>query len=213
MPRLTRAESQAHTRDRLIATATELFLRDGYSGTSLGKVAQAAGYSKGAVYSNFRSKDELCLAVLDRIRAERDATMAESLSTAEGPEDLLRAFSAWWERVTSDETWMMLEIEYLTHARRDPKLRHQMAVRNAEVRRSITQLLTSCLDRCGLGLPVPPEVVGIALYGMSIGLGLLRSVDGDLDLGALPAVLQTLVTAGGPDATPPPEDGPETPAP
>ncbi len=46
-------------------------LHDGYHPTSLEKVADAAGYSKGAVYSNFRNKDELCTAVLDEVRAER----------------------------------------------------------------------------------------------------------------------------------------------
>ena len=54
--RLTRPESQARTRAELIATARDLFLSDGYAGTSLERVAEAAGYSKGAVYSNFASK-------------------------------------------------------------------------------------------------------------------------------------------------------------
>lgn len=76
MARLTRAESQARTREQLIETAKQLFLRDGYSVTSLERVADEAGYSKGAVYSNFRNKDELCLAVLDRIHDEQVALVA-----------------------------------------------------------------------------------------------------------------------------------------
>ncbi len=71
MARMTRAESQAQTRSQLVATARQMFFTDGYHPTSLEKVADAAGYSKGAVYSNFRNKDELCTAVIDEIRAER----------------------------------------------------------------------------------------------------------------------------------------------
>src|SRR6266545_6507235 len=97
MPRLTRAESQARTRDQLIATATELFLRDGYAATSLEKVADEAGYSKGAVYSNFRNKDELCLAVVDAIRADQAHRMAVALDGAETLEDMLTAFQRWAE--------------------------------------------------------------------------------------------------------------------
>ncbi|GLY65967.1 TetR/AcrR family transcriptional regulator [Amycolatopsis taiwanensis] len=200
MPRLTRAESQAHTRGRLIATATELFLRDGYSGTSLDKVAEAAGYSKGAVYSNFRNKDELCLAVLERIRSSKDAAMIESLAAADGPEALLDAFTSWWESTAEDEPWVVLETEYLAHARRDPELRREVAARNARIRRAMTTLLTEHLERCDIKLPLPAETVATALSGMSVGLGLLRSVDDQLDLGALPALVEVLVTAGRADA-------------
>lgn len=193
MARLTRAESQAYTRDRLIATATGLFLQDGYSGTSLDKVAEAAGYSKGAVYSNFRNKDELCLAVLNRIRARKDAEMIESLDTADGPDALLGAFASWWEGTAEDEPWMVLETEYLAHARRDPELRREVAARNARIQHAMATLLTEYLRRCGIELPLSAETVATALFGMSVGLGLLHSVDDQFDLGALPALVEALV--------------------
>ena len=96
MPRLSRAASQARTRAQLIETARELFLRDGYFATSLDKVADAAGYSKGAVYSNFASKDELCLAVLDALLAERAAQIAAAgRPGASGSAGKLAAFEKW----------------------------------------------------------------------------------------------------------------------
>ena len=80
MARLTRAEKQAQTRSQLVATARQMFFDDGYHPTSLEKVADAAGFSKGAVYSNFRNKDELCTAVLDEIRAERLGEVLEIIA-------------------------------------------------------------------------------------------------------------------------------------
>jgi AcrR family transcriptional regulator len=200
MPRLTRAESQAHTRDRLIATATALFLRDGYAQTSLDKVAKAAGHSKGAVYSNFRNKDELCLAALNRIRGQQNSAMISSLDAAGEPDKVLRAFASWWASTAEDESWMVLETEYLAHARRDPELRRELAARNAEVHRTITALLAHHLQRCGVELPLPTETMATALMGMSIGLTLLHSVDDQVDLGALPAMVRAVITAGRVDA-------------
>jgi len=64
--RLTREESQARTRADLLRAANRLFLRDGYAATSLAAIADEAGLTKGAVYSNFASKDDLFLAVLQQ---------------------------------------------------------------------------------------------------------------------------------------------------
>jgi AcrR family transcriptional regulator len=134
--RLTRAESQARTRTQLLRTARELFLRDGYLATSLDKVADAAGFSKGAVYSNFRNKDELCLAVLDELRAERVAEVAGLLG-APTTEERLRRFEEWAERVIGDPQWTTLEFEFAVQARRDPGLRQEMADRLTAVSRVV----------------------------------------------------------------------------
>jgi len=115
MARMTRAESQAQTRSQLVATAKQMFFTDGYHPTSLEKVADAAGYSKGAVYSNFRNKDELCVAVLDEMRADR---FTEVLDVVAKP-DRFEALHDWAESVIGDPGWTPLEAEFAVHARRD----------------------------------------------------------------------------------------------
>src|SRR6202048_4123611 len=98
MARKTRVETQAQTRAQLVKTARQLFFDDGYRPTSREKVADAAGYSKGAVYSNFRNKDELCTAVLDEVRAER---LGEVLDIVAKPDTPARidAIRDWAQRV------------------------------------------------------------------------------------------------------------------
>src|SRR5699024_2058850 len=91
MSRLTRAESPAHTREQLVTTARELFLAHGYTATSLERVAETAGFSKGAVYSNFRNKDGLCLAVLDAIHEEQAEGVNAALSATSTLDELLVA--------------------------------------------------------------------------------------------------------------------------
>src|SRR3954469_13948468 len=87
--RLSRAERRARTRDDLVAAADELFSANGFHATSVDAVADAAGYTKGAVYSNFASKEDLFFAVYER-RVDRyvehvERRLAEASDAATGP--------------------------------------------------------------------------------------------------------------------------------
>src|SRR5262245_46444228 len=89
--RLTQAERRQRTRAGLVETARATFLERGFHGASLDEIAERAGYSKGAVYSNFASKDELFLAVLDAHFEQRARALADVLLDAETLEDSYRA--------------------------------------------------------------------------------------------------------------------------
>lgn len=170
MARMTRAESQAQTRSQLIATAKQMFFTDGYHPTSLEKVADAAGYSKGAVYSNFRNKDELCTAVIDEIHAER---MGEVLALVARP-DRFDALLEWAERVIGDPGWTSMEAEFALHARRDEQLRTEFAERL----RGVIEMLANGVDSADdLELAMPSREAATAMLALGIGLGLMRSID------------------------------------
>ncbi|MBP2320175.1 AcrR family transcriptional regulator [Kibdelosporangium banguiense] len=189
MPRLTRAESQARTRDLLIATARTLFLRDGYHGTSLEKVADAAGFSKGAVYSNFRNKDELCLAVLDAIHAdELNAALAE-VSRARTFDEGVAGFQRWAERMIGDEGWTTLEVEFAIQARRDPDLREELAARDQIIRGTIASVLATKLDA---NAAMDAEDMATALLSLGIGLGMQRVIDPSIPVNVLIKTLRAL---------------------
>jgi AcrR family transcriptional regulator len=170
MARMTRAESQAQTRSQLVATARRMFFEDGYHPTSLEKVADAAGYSKGAVYSNFRNKDELCAAVLDEIRAER---FAEVLQLVSGP-DRFEALRRWAERVIGDPGWTPLEAEFALHARPNEELRSELAGRLHSI---IDMLATGVESAEDLELRMPGHEAATVMLALGVGLGLMRSID------------------------------------
>ena len=170
MARMTRAESQAQTRSQLVATARRLFFTDGYHPTSLEKVADAAGYSKGAVYSNFRNKDELCAAVLDEIRAER---FAEVLALVSQP-DRFEALRGWAERVIGDPGWTPLEAEFALHARPNEQLRTELAGRLDNI---IDMLANAVESAKGLDLKMPSREAATVMLALGVGLGLMRSID------------------------------------
>jgi AcrR family transcriptional regulator len=91
--RLSRQDRKQRTRADLVAAAREVFLRRGFHGASLEEICEQAGYTKGAVYSNFAGKDELFLAVLDAHAAGRTRAYAEATAGAPTLEDGLRALS------------------------------------------------------------------------------------------------------------------------
>jgi AcrR family transcriptional regulator len=186
MPRLTRAESQAQTRSELVSTARRLFFEDGYHPTSLEKVADAAGFSKGAVYSNFRNKDELCTAVLDEVRSER---LAEILDVMARPDAASRieALREWAERVIGDPGWTSLEVEFAVHARRNEQLRTGMAARLE----SILQILTGAAESAvTTDPPMPGGETATVMLALGIGLGLLRSIDPSIPITGLVDILR-----------------------
>ena len=170
MARKTRVETQAETRAQLVKTARRLFFDDGYRPTSLEKVADAAGYSKGAVYSNFRNKDELCAAVLDEIRADRFAEVIGLLSQP----DRFEALRGWAERVIGDPGWTPLEAEFALHARSNEQLRSELAGRLG----NIVDMLAAGVETAeDLEVKMPSREAATVMLALGVGLGLMRSID------------------------------------
>src|SRR5690349_2324618 len=78
--RWTPARRRALTRDTLVSSAAAVFARRGYEGASLEEIADAAGFTRGAIYKNFGGKEDLLFAVAERDFAERLRTLSERLA-------------------------------------------------------------------------------------------------------------------------------------
>jgi AcrR family transcriptional regulator len=197
--RLTRTQSQARTRQLLVATARALFLRDGYAATSLEKVAEEAGFSKGAVYSNFDGKDALCLAVLDTIHAEVADAVLGSLRGAASIEAALASLDLWADARLGDPDWSALEAEFAARSRRDPALRASLEARNRRIREMVADALATACEEQGLELAMPVDAAAGALFSLGIGLGLQRALDPELPVHLLSDVVRVLAGLPTPD--------------
>lgn len=196
MPRLTRAESQAHTREQLVATARELFLTHGYAATSLERVADTAGFSKGAVYSNFRNKDELCLNVLDSIHNNQASSMDAALRATTTLDELLTALLNWAENNVGDQAWTALEVEFATNVRHNERIRKELASRDEAIRDALAKLLATHAERLDIDLPLPADDCSTALLSLGIGLGVQRAVDPNIPVRVLPEIIRLLIDRG-----------------
>ena len=192
-PRLSRAESPALTRQRLVEVARDLFLREGYAKTSLERVAEEAGFSKGAVYSNFGGKDDLCLAVLDSIQGEVADAVLHALGDAASFDEALAAFDLWADKRLGDPDWSALEAEFAARSRRDPVLRAALRERNARLHAMLAGALAGTADRHDLAFRLPVEEAAHALLSMAIGLGLQRAITPTLEVGTITDVARALV--------------------
>ncbi len=191
--RLSRAESQAQTRARLVGKAREMFLRDGYALTSLERVAEEAGFSKGAVYSNFAGKDDLCLAVLDSIQGEVAEAVLSALDGAATFDEAIKVFDLWAEARLGDPEWSALEAEFAARARRHAGVRRALLERDETLRAVIAGALERTCRTHGLTPLMPVDDVAAALLSLGVGLGLQRSVNPALPVQVLSDVARALV--------------------
>ena len=174
----TRRERQAMTRERLLDVAAEELVANGYMGTSLDRVAELAGFSKGAVYSNFANKEELVLEVLDRHFLHRlDILQERLLAAPENIEGRVEAFTGWWEEMVSHESWGVLILEFASATRDRPAIQDELAARERKIIGFTTMLVNTEIERFGLELPMSPREVASVLVSLGSGLSFSRMLD------------------------------------
>ena len=194
MARLTRAESQARTREHVLDTAYTLFLGEGFTATSMERVAEAAGYSKGAVYSNFATKNELCLAVLDRIAAEQVTQLAAAMGDAPRFEDRIAGFARWADETIGDSSWTSLEVEFATANRRDKQVCEQLAQRRRTVTDALAELIRAQADELGITPALPADTAALTLLSLGIGFGVQRAFDPTVPVQPIVDLLRTVMS-------------------
>ena len=139
MERLTRAERSAHTRRDLLDAAERRFFVQGYHGTTLDDIADEAGYTKGAVYSTFKSKAGLFLALFDEVMERRLEELRALLDPHEDDDARFRALAA--SPVDERNTqFLLLAIEFWTHAAREPAVLEAFSARYRRFRDSLAEL-------------------------------------------------------------------------
>jgi AcrR family transcriptional regulator len=140
--RPTRARQR--TRDALITAAMGVFARDGYAGASVDAIAAQAGYTVGALYSNFATKQELFLAVFERHCAGELAALRAVAETATSPQGLLAAVTARFATLGEQQRqWWQLSAELWLYGQRHPEAAARLAALQAETRQVIARALGS----------------------------------------------------------------------
>jgi AcrR family transcriptional regulator len=171
--RLPRAE----VRRRLLEAAATVFAARGYEAASLDDVAAEAGFSKGAVYSNFTSKRELFLTLMQerieqRVNAVREVTRAGTL-----PERASRAGSELEGLLIGQPDWHLLFIEFWTKAMRDPELRQALITRRRPMRELIATFIDQQITASGLEASVTSDQLAVIVLALSNGLAIEHLAD------------------------------------
>ena len=186
MPRkLTRAEQSALTRDRVLDAAARMIARVGYEKASLARIAAKAGYTKGAVYSQFSSKGDLLIALFDRRADAGHRLFLDALAGLDAVPSIPAIFAAlehWHHDVGRQRwrEWALLEMELSLMAARDPKFRRRLAARGTEFVERSARLLEQVVDAQGFELTAPAAEITAAIMAMSDGLSMWRLIVEDI---------------------------------
>jgi AcrR family transcriptional regulator len=160
-------------RGLLLAAARRVFLARGYHGSTLEAIAADAGFSKGVVYSQFESKADLFLTLLDERIAERAAENERAVREAGGGAAAAAALYALGRRRAQRETdWNLLLLEFRAQAAREPALNERYAKAHARTIDGIAGLLTRMFEAAGVEPARPPELLATFVLALTSGVNL-----------------------------------------
>jgi AcrR family transcriptional regulator len=177
--RLTRAEAQAVTRRRLLDAASVVFCAKGFHATSLADVADQAGYTIGAVYSNFASKDALFHAMmnfgLSRFEASLEAAFSGAEPGASASQSVAELVEAELDRMQRGEdavpaTWWRLLAEFRAYAATNPAARAELATSERRCRDIIATHIDRFAEDAGIELPMPATELADLTTALTDGL-------------------------------------------
>src|SRR5436190_20882359 len=154
--RLTREQSKANTRERLLGAARSVFARSGFHGASVEEIASRAGFSTGALYSNFDGKEDLFLALMEKEIEEHAREIARAVGSR--PTVAERATGGarqWMTMIEREPELLLLFMEFWAYGVRDEQVRPKVAERFAHVRQMITTLIADGAREFDLELELP----------------------------------------------------------
>ncbi|PCE30476.1 TetR/AcrR family transcriptional regulator [Burkholderia ubonensis] len=175
--RLNRAQSRNQTRERLLSAARTIFLKKGCAAASVEDIAVEAGHTRGAFYSNFRSKTELFVELLER---DHDEAMAEleRIFTAGGTRDEVerKVLAYYRQRYRRHETFLMWT-EAKLQAARDVRFRTPFNAFMRKRQERTTACIRAFAERTRAPLRLPAEVLALGLMELCDGVQSRYAVD------------------------------------
>jgi AcrR family transcriptional regulator len=164
-------------RSRVLQAAGEVFAERGFAAASLDQVAAAAGFTKGAVYSNFVSKDGLFLALMTDEVARRVDVVETALRQAADLPGALAAVGA--ELSRRDATWQLLFLEFWQRAMRDPAVRRAFVASRRDLRARVAEVVARFLAEHPVRTGWDAESLTVVLIALSNGLAVEALPDPD----------------------------------
>jgi AcrR family transcriptional regulator len=178
---LTRKEKQQRTRSSLLQSATKLICRKGITEASVDEIASDAGFTKGAFYANFRSKEEMFLVMLDekyaaeleRLEAHLPGDGVPAEEVRESAEDFIRF-------VRSDPEWTKLYFEFVAHAARNADFRQELATRDRAMQQRMADVIRSWASDFPGEPPFSYEDLAKMLFAMGNGFLMTQLIEPDV---------------------------------
>jgi len=167
--RLTRPEQNERNRALVLDAARRIFLAHGYHGATIEEIADDAGFSRGVVYSQFGTKAELFLGMLERRMAERAAQTAAQAGRLSGEGGAITLMEGAADRDSEDPAWGLLLIEFRVHAARDQELNSRYASAHRRTVERLATVLGGIYERADQAPPLPTGQLAELMMAISSG--------------------------------------------
>ncbi|HEX3175012.1 MAG TPA: TetR/AcrR family transcriptional regulator [Solirubrobacterales bacterium] len=201
----SRSAEKGSSREQILEAATRVFAKRGYRDASIAEIAAGAGFSKGALYWNFKSKAELFFALLDRVE-ERLRVLLTLIASSPTDRDVTAELSRHLATLLEQNRDVVLVFhEYTALAVRDPALAKRYAERSASFRKAVASAIEGRFEALGVPLSMPAENLATVVMSLVIGLSVEQltepeAVSEDL-FGRVLAVLEAgMAHEAGPEA-------------
>jgi AcrR family transcriptional regulator len=177
---MTREQSRAHTRERVLTAARTVFASRGFHGASVEEIASEAGFSTGALYSNFDGKEDLFLALAEREIEEHARELEEAVrASSTVAERATGGARQWMKMIQREPDVLLLFTEFWAYGVRDADVRPLIAARFAQARAVLTELIAEGLREFDLELTMPVEELAIAIDALADGVARQKLADPD----------------------------------
>jgi AcrR family transcriptional regulator len=177
--RLTPERRRQLTRDALIGAAAEVFTHKGFHAASLDEIAETAGFTRGAIYSNFGSKEELFFAVIDRFDDIALAGMAEAIETEGGGGTTRAAVAAaniWTKLFFRPRELLALSLELRLYALRNPEARKRLAALERQQSEKLTGFIQEEFERRQISTDIAADLADLGKAAVD-GLEQVAAID------------------------------------
>jgi AcrR family transcriptional regulator len=178
--RLSRAEQQAQTRAALLEAAARVFVERGFAGASVEAISSQAGFSRGAFYSNFESKEQLFAELLQQRVYERYSAMAQEAKAPRGERPDMREIGRQLAAIQGarEGRWLFrLWLELLAHAGRDERFREIAGAFWRANRKASAEAIAAAFAEQGTSPPVAADHLASAMIALDIGLAIQHFAD------------------------------------
>lgn len=178
--RWTKERRIEHTRQILLDAAEEVFARKGLTGAALEEIADAAGFTRGAIYSQFGAKEKLFLAVVDRQRQRFLDGFAEVMMSFHSLGDVdIDELAQRWSQLSSGTDRAALGYELTLYLLRNPDARERVTAQRLETIRALGEFISKNVARIGGTLTMEPETLARIVLAANDGITLGSHLDGE----------------------------------
>lgn len=181
--RWTPERRMERTRAALIASARHVFATRGFEGASLDEIADAAGYTRGAIYRYFANKEDLFFAVSDAINTELLDTFAEELDLEDSSalDDNRQTAATWMKALAGNKEIWALNVELSLYEYRNPAVQERSAAQRRQNRATVAAFMEHYVAAQGITLKVPAETIAAILLNASDGFVQAARIDADAE--------------------------------